>query len=1090
MPSDIRSFFGSGGAKSLTKPGFPKSNKDGDGAKVTPKQRGRRKIVSDDDDDDEEVVVDTTFRRPSIPKAKKSATEPVEEETTSSAYFAATKSKPARSTPMRNKTATTNGAGKTPTKEINGGTPSTGRRSSRKTSKKNYAEDDEDENSNVVLKDDLEGNDDIFSDMKSRKVEDDYEEGTDENDLRPQKEVGKSVNGHSKRPQSDDDGDIEMVQIPAHNGPGDARRKKTPAKAASNRKRKSKALEDEDEDDLDEDEDDDTPKKKPRTATSAAARKPRTTAKKEEREESKEIQNILDSIPTVRAPTPPPRDEKRKFQYGGGNASVAPPADGTADIPVGAENCLAGLTFVFTGVLNTLGREEGQNLVKQYGGKVTGAPSKRTSYVVIGADAGPKKLETIRQLGIKTINEEGLFALIRQLPANGGDGKAAEAYAEKQAKEEEKIRQQAEDEEKRERERQKEAAKIAKAAAARSGAPLPSAKSQGPKVDDRLWVDKYAPDTMSAVCGNKGQVEGLQRWLRNWPKAAKSDFKKAGADGKGVFRAALLHGPPGVGKTTAAHLVAKLEGYDVVESNASETRNKKLLETGLTGVLDTTSILGYFAGNGKKVESSKRKLLLIMDEVDGMSAGDRGGVGALASIVKKTNVPMILICNERNQPKMRPLNNVTAEFQFRRPTTDMIRGRIATILFREGMKLPMPIINALIEGCNGDIRQIINMISTIKLDNKDLDFSDTKAMSKAWEKHVILKPWDIVNKILRPQMFAVSSIATLNDKTELYFNDHEMSYLMLQENYLKTNPALATSYSGKEREMKLLELADNAAASISDGDLVDRMIHGSQQQWSLMPVHGIFSFVRPASYVYGMLGGHATFPSWFGQNSKQMKLSRFVKEIQGHMRLRTSADRHEIRQQYLPALWSETIGVLKNKGKDAVQDVIDFMDSYYLTKEDFDSVLELGVGEYDMENIKIDTATKASFTRLYNSQSHPMPFVKASHVLGVAKGGAKREKPDLEEAVDESEAEELLAEAEAGDEEEDDSDLKKDKYIQAPKKKAAGTSAAGGASSKGKGKRKKADEAGDVDAESEEEPKKKRGGGGGARGGRKGKGRA
>ncbi|KIW22223.1 hypothetical protein, variant 1 [Cladophialophora immunda] len=1087
MPSDIRSFFGSGGAKPSAKIAASK-----DGTKVTSKQRGRRKVVSDDDeDDDDDEGVGANSKKPTTPKTKKSAKEPVEEETTSSAYFATTKAKPTKSTPIRTKTATTNGIAKTPTKETNGGTPSTGRRSSRKTSRKNYAEQDEDEKSALVLMDDREGDDDIFSDLKSRKVDDDYEEGTDEDDLKPQKKVSKAVNGHYKKLEADhddDDDDIEMAQIPAYDGPGDARRKKAPAKPTSARKRKSKDLEDEEEDDLDDD--DDTPKKKPRTTASAAARKPRASAKKEEREESKEIQNILDSIPTVRAPTPPPRDDKKKFTYGGGNANVAPPAAGSADIPVGAENCLAGLTFVFTGVLNSLGREEGQNLVKQYGGKVTGAPSKRTSYVVIGADAGPKKLETIRQLGIKTINEEGLFALIRQLPANGGDGKAAEAYAEKQAKEEEKVRKQAEEEEERERERQKEATKIAKAAAARTGAPIPSTKPKGPRVDDRLWVDKYAPDTMSAVCGNKGQVEGLQKWLRNWPKAAKSDFKKAGADGKGVFRAALLHGPPGVGKTTAAHLVAKLEGYDVVESNASETRNKKLLETGLTGVLDTTSLLGYFAGDGKKVEQSKRKLLLIMDEVDGMSAGDRGGVGALASIVKKTNVPMILICNERNQPKMRPLTNVTAEFQFRRPTTDMIRGRIATILFREGMKLPTPIINALIEGCNGDIRQIINMISTIKLDSKDLDFSDTKAMSKAWEKHVILKPWDIVNKILRPQMFAASSTATLNDKTELYFNDHEMSYLMLQENYLKTNPALASSYSGKEREMKLLELADNAAASISDGDLVDRMIHGSQQQWSLMPVHAIFSFVRPASYVYGMLGGQAGFPTWFGQNSKQMKLSRFVKEIQGHMRLRTAADRHEIRQQYLPAIWSKTVGTLKAEGKDAVQDVIDFMDSYYLTKEDFDSVLELGVGEYDMDGIKIDTATKASFTRLYNLQSHPMPFVKASHVLGTAKAGAKREKPDLEEAVEESEAEELLAEAEAGDDDDDDSDLKKDKYIKAPKKKTASASAAGGASSKGKGKRKKADDAGDVDPESDDEPKKKRGPGGGARGGRKGKGRA
>ncbi|OCT48022.1 Replication factor C subunit 1 [Cladophialophora carrionii] len=1077
MPSDIRSFFGGGGPKPAANPGAPKGgDKDINGTKATTKQRGRpRKVVSDDDDE----VVETKQKKPSTPKPKKPAKEAVEEETSSSAYFASTKTKPAKTTPIRTKSSAANGASKT-------ATPSSDRRHSKRTAIKSYEEDDGDEPV-VVVKDDPEGNDDIFNDMKSRKVDEDYDEGTDEDVATPRKRATKAAAGHIKKSKSDEEEDPEVAHIPAYDGAGDNRRKRTSATTTSSRKRKSKDLDDNDEDDYMDDDDDAIPKKKSRKAASTTASKPRGSAK-EDKEESREIQDIYASIPTVRAPTPPPRDDKKKFTYGGGNASIAPPAAGTAEIPVGAENCLAGLTFVFTGVLNTLGRDEGQNLVKQYGGKVTTAPSTKTSYVVLGSDAGPKKLETIRKLGIKTINEDGLFALIRQLPANGGDGKAGEAYAQKQAKEEEKIRLQAEEEAERERERQKEAAKLAKAASARTSTPAATAKKV-PRMQDKLWVDRYAPDAISSVCGNKGQVEGLQRWLRNWPKAARSNFKHAGADGKGVFRAALLHGPPGVGKTTAAHLIAKLEGYDVVESNASETRNKKLLETSLTGVLDTTSLLGYFAGDGKKVDVAKRKLLFIMDEVDGMSAGDRGGVGALAAVAKKTHVPIIMICNDRGSQKMKPLVHVTADFKFIRPTTDMIRGRIATILYREGMKLPMPIINALIEGCNGDIRQIINMISTIKLDNKDLDFSDSKALTKAWEKHVILKPWDIVNKILRPQMFSASSTSTLNDKTELYFNDHEMSYLMLQENYLKTQPSLAASYKGRERDIKLLELVDNAASSISDGDLVDRMIHGSQQQWSLMPTHAIFSFVRPASFVHGNLNqGGAGFPTWFGQNSKQTKLSRFVKEVQGHMRLRTSADRHEIRQQYLPALWSKTVGVLKDEGRDAVQDVIDFMDSYYLTKDDFDAVMELGVGEFDMEKIKIESGTKAQFTRLYNGQSHPMPFVKASNVLGMAKaGGAKREKPDLEEAVDESEGEEVLADAEVADEE-DELDLKKDKYIKPAKKKPARASA-GGADAKGKGKRKKAEDNNESEAESEEEPKKKRGGSGRGRGGGRGRGR-
>lgn len=62
------------------------------------------------------------------------------------------------------------------------------------------------------------------------------------------------------------------------------------------------------------------------------------------------------------------------------------------------------------------------------------------------------------------------------------------------------------------------------------------------------------------------------------PKSLKSDFKKPGPDAMGAFRCVLISGPPGIGKTTAAHLVAKMQGYDILELNASDVRSKKLLE--------------------------------------------------------------------------------------------------------------------------------------------------------------------------------------------------------------------------------------------------------------------------------------------------------------------------------------------------------------------------------------------------------------------------------------------------------------------------------------------------------------------------------
>ena len=76
---------------------------------------------------------------------------------------------------------------------------------------------------------------------------------------------------------------------------------------------------------------------------------------------------------------------------------------------------LVGKTLVLTGTLPTLGREDAKALVEAAGGKVAGSVSKKTSYVVAGAEAG-SKLDKARELGIPVLDEDGLRALLR------GDG--------------------------------------------------------------------------------------------------------------------------------------------------------------------------------------------------------------------------------------------------------------------------------------------------------------------------------------------------------------------------------------------------------------------------------------------------------------------------------------------------------------------------------------------------------------------------------------------------------------------------------------------------------------------------------------------
>jgi DNA ligase (NAD+) len=77
----------------------------------------------------------------------------------------------------------------------------------------------------------------------------------------------------------------------------------------------------------------------------------------------------------------------------------------------GTEGPLAGKTFVITGTLPNLSREEAAERIENAGGKVTGSVSKKTSYLVLGAEPG-SKLAKAEQLGTEIVDEDGLLALL------------------------------------------------------------------------------------------------------------------------------------------------------------------------------------------------------------------------------------------------------------------------------------------------------------------------------------------------------------------------------------------------------------------------------------------------------------------------------------------------------------------------------------------------------------------------------------------------------------------------------------------------------------------------------------------------------
>ena len=224
--------------------------------------------------------------------------------------------------------------------------------------------------------------------------------------------------------------------------------------------------------------------------------------------------------------------------------NAVPVALGSKEIPEGAPNCFDGLAFLFTGDLTSMTRDQAQDIVKRYAGRVVSAPSKKTNYVVVGENPGPSKMDKVAALGLNTITEDGFLDLLRASVSNIVP----------------------------------EAVTVEKEPDHSIAKKLPS-KTKNPKkgkssndsnqLGSDMWTVKYAPKSHSDLIGNPGIYEKLSKWLQSWSPAS------------GESKAALLSGPPGIGKTTMANLVCKEFGFDAIEMNASDTRNKKTLHVQL-----------------------------------------------------------------------------------------------------------------------------------------------------------------------------------------------------------------------------------------------------------------------------------------------------------------------------------------------------------------------------------------------------------------------------------------------------------------------------------------------------------------------------
>ncbi|UPW00853.1 replication factor C large subunit [Halorussus gelatinilyticus] len=215
------------------------------------------------------------------------------------------------------------------------------------------------------------------------------------------------------------------------------------------------------------------------------------------------------------------------------------------------------------------------------------------------------------------------------------------------------------------------------------------------------WTEKYRPSSLSELRGNNKARDALKEWAQTW-----DDHKDA----------AILHGSPGVGKTSAAHALANDMEWPTIELNASDQRTSSVVE----------KVAGEAAKSGTLTGGGDGRRLVIMDEADNLHGNvDRGGSKAITEVVKEAGQPMVLIANEFYDMS-NTLRNACEEIEFRDVQARSIVPALRHICKQEGIEYEKDALRAIADKNDGDLRSAVNDLQAIAETEERLTAEDVE----------------------------------------------------------------------------------------------------------------------------------------------------------------------------------------------------------------------------------------------------------------------------------------------------------------------------------------------------------------------------
>ena len=305
------------------------------------------------------------------------------------------------------------------------------------------------------------------------------------------------------------------------------------------------------------------------------------------------------------------------------------------------------------------------------------------------------------------------------------------------------------------------------------------------------WCEKYRPNKLEDLIMNSESKNTIKSWIM--------DFKQKKKKCKNCL---FLHGAPGLGKTTIANIILNHYGFDVIELNASEVRNQKLLKERLDKVNSNINIIDCMC-------MKKKHMGIIFDEIDGVSSGEKSGISEISNIIFEKgvnrNTPFICISNTLSK-KIDAIKKKSVYIKVNKPNKLILKKILNKILNKENIKIDEDVKELIVNNSNFDIRRLIILGEFLLNKNEETDFDSISNLIERFDnKNIYLTSYEATDKIL-------NKYHNINETLLLYDYDKTNIGMFVFENFVKY---LVYNRKGSniEKLKNLSKIYDNFAES-------------------------------------------------------------------------------------------------------------------------------------------------------------------------------------------------------------------------------------------------------------------------------------